>query len=102
MGSSSEIRAALGHPVIDADGHVLEYLPAVEPHLREALGPAAFERYRTQSSPLHRIMDADNDRRMATRTPQSAWWGTPARNVRDLATAAAPAADARADGRAGP
>ena len=36
-------------------------------------------------------MDADNDRRLATRTPQSAWWGTPARNVRDLATAAAPA-----------
>jgi len=91
MATSRDIRAALGHPVIDADGHVLEYLPAVEPHLREALGPAAFARYRDQSSPLHRIMDADVDRRMATRTPQSAWWGTPARNVRDLATAAAPA-----------
>ena len=31
MATSSEIRAQLGHPVIDADGHVLEYLPAVEP-----------------------------------------------------------------------
>jgi len=91
MPSSRDIRARLDHPVIDADGHVLEYLPAVEPHLREALGSAAFERYRQQSSPLHRIMDADNDRRLATRTPQSAWWGTPARNTRDLATAAAPA-----------
>ena len=91
MPTSSEIRAQLSHPVIDADGHVLEYLPAVEPYLREALGPKAFERYRSQSSPLARIMDADNDRRIVTRTPQSAWWGTPARNVRDLATAAAPA-----------
>jgi predicted TIM-barrel fold metal-dependent hydrolase len=91
MATSSEIRAALDHPVIDADGHVLEYLPAVQPYLREALGPAAYERYRSQSSPLARIMDAENDRRVATRTPQSAWWGTPARNVRDLATAAAPA-----------
>lgn len=91
MATSSEIRAQLTHPVIDADGHVLEYLPAVQPHLREALGAAAFERYRSQSSPLARIMDADNDRRLATRTPQSAWWGTPARNTRDLATAAAPA-----------
>ena len=36
--SSQDIRARLEHPVIDADGHVLEYLPAVEPHLREALG----------------------------------------------------------------
>lgn len=91
MATSSEIRARLDHPIIDADGHVLEYLPAVEPHLREALGSSAFERYRNQSSPLHRIMDADNDRRLVTRTPQSAWWGTPARNTRDLATAAAPA-----------
>jgi predicted TIM-barrel fold metal-dependent hydrolase len=91
MSSSSEIRAQLSHPVIDADGHVLEYLPAVQPYLREALGPVAYDRYRNQSSPLARIMDADTDRRLATRTPQSAWWGTPARNTRDLATAAAPA-----------
>ena len=91
MTTSKDIHDQLGHPVIDADGHVLEYLPAVEPYLREALGAAAFERYRSQSTPLQRIMDADTDRRLATRTPQSAWWGTPARNVRDLATAAAPA-----------
>jgi predicted TIM-barrel fold metal-dependent hydrolase len=91
MTTSKDIRRQLSHPVIDADGHVLEYLPAVEPYLREALGAADFERYRSQSTPLQRIMDADTDRRLATRTPQSAWWGTPARNVRDLATAAAPA-----------
>jgi predicted TIM-barrel fold metal-dependent hydrolase len=90
MGRSSEIRAALSHPVIDADGHVLEYLPAVQPYLREALGSADFERYRSRSSPLQRIMEADPEARLATRTPQSAWWGTPARNTRDLATAAAP------------
>ena len=47
-------------------------------------------------------MDADNDRRLVTRTPQSAWWGTPARNTRDLATAAAPAAHVRPHGRARP
>ncbi|WCO66120.1 amidohydrolase family protein [Iamia majanohamensis] len=90
MATSSEIRAELAHPVIDADGHVLEYLPAVEPHLREALGPAAFDRYRSASSPLQRIMEADTEARLATRTPQSAWWGTPAA-ASDLATAAAPA-----------
>jgi len=89
--TSRDIRASLHHPVIDADGHVLEYMPAVEPYLREAMGSATFERYGAQSTPLTRIMTADADRRLATRTPQSAWWGTPARNVRDLATAAAPA-----------
>ena len=86
-----EIRRRLGHPVIDADGHVLEYLPAVTPFLREGLGPRLFERWQARKTPLARIMDADPTRRLATRAPQSAWWGTPARNTRDLATAVAPA-----------
>jgi len=86
-----EIRRRLGHPVIDSDGHVLEYMPAVLPFLREALGTKLFERWQTKKTPLARIMDADPKRRLATRAPQSAWWGTPARDTRDLATAVAPA-----------
>ena len=86
-----EIRRRIGHPVIDADGHVLEYLPAVEPFLREGLGTRLFERWSSHRKPLERILEADPARRLATRAPQSAWWGTPARNVRDLATAVAPA-----------
>ncbi len=85
-----EIRRRIDHPVIDADGHVLEYLPAVTPFLREGLGPKLFERWQAKKSPLARIMDADPARRLATRAPQSAWWGTPASNTRDLATAVAP------------
>src|SRR5262247_4126675 len=77
-----EIRRRIGHPVIDADGHVLEYLPAVEPFLREVLGPRLFERWQSHRKPLERILEADPARRLATRAPQSAWWGTPARNVR--------------------
>ena len=86
-----EIRRRIEHPVIDADGHVLEYLPAVTPFLRDGLGPKLFERWQAKKSPLARIMDADPARRLATRAPQSAWWGTPASNTRDLATAVAPA-----------
>ena len=37
--SSAEVRRAAGHPVIDADGHMLEVLDATHPFLREALGP---------------------------------------------------------------
>jgi predicted TIM-barrel fold metal-dependent hydrolase len=86
-----EIRRRLGHPVIDSDGHVLEYMPAVLPFLRESLGPRLFERWQSAKSPLARIMDADPGRRLATRAPQSAWWATPAENTRDLATAVLPA-----------
>lgn len=89
--ASQRIRAELGHPIIDADGHVQEYLPAALPYLREALGPARFEAYRAQTSQHDSIIGGDDwERRQRTRTPQSAWWGTPA-NTRDLATAAIPA-----------
>lgn len=91
MMKAHEIRRRLGHPVIDADGHVLEYMPAVLPFLRETLGPLAFERWQKGRTPLARIMEADPERRLATRAPQSAWWATPARNTLDLATAVAPA-----------
>lgn len=87
----AEIRNRLDHPVIDVDGHVLEFMPAVLPHLREALGPALFSRYVEGPSPLASIMGADPATRLATRTPQSAWWATPASNTRDLATAVLPA-----------
>jgi len=35
--TSAEVRRAAGHPVIDADGHMLEVLDATHPFLREAL-----------------------------------------------------------------
>jgi predicted TIM-barrel fold metal-dependent hydrolase len=90
--TSERTRREVDHPVIDADGHVLEVMSAVEPYLREALGPKGFDRYREQSSPHRTIMvgGGDTQRSLRTRSPQSAWWGTPARNTRDLATAALP------------
>ncbi len=84
------VRLRAGHPIIDSDGHVLEYLPAVEPFLRDALGSVAYERYVASATPLANIMNADASRRVATRTPQSAWWGTPSKNTHDLAAAAFP------------
>jgi predicted TIM-barrel fold metal-dependent hydrolase len=88
---SERVRARLAHPVIDADGHVLEFMPAVLPYLRESLGARLFESYTSDANPLGRIMHGGaGGQRTRTRTPQSAWWGTPARNTRDLATAALP------------
>lgn len=85
------VRSRLDHPVIDVDGHVLEFMPAVLPYLRESLGSTLFSQYLERPSPLATIMSADPESRLATRSPQSAWWGTPAANTRDLATAAVPA-----------
>ena len=53
---SADVRAQLGHPVIDADGHVQEYVPAALPYLREAMGPATFERNQERSTAIAQIM----------------------------------------------
>jgi predicted TIM-barrel fold metal-dependent hydrolase len=84
---SQQIRSNLAHPVIDSDGHVLEYLPAALPFLRDELGPQLFEHYLKRLSPLDGMVKRAG---VQTRTPQSGWWGTPARNTRDLATAVIP------------
>ena len=34
--SAAELRANLGHPVIDADGHTVEFLPALLPYFQKA------------------------------------------------------------------
>ncbi len=67
-------------------------MPAALPYLREALGPKLFEQYRSQTSPIGRIMGgASTPNASSTRAPQSAWWGNPAAKTIDLATATIPA-----------
>jgi predicted TIM-barrel fold metal-dependent hydrolase len=89
--SSAEVRAQLDHPVIDADGHVQEYLPAALPYLREAMGPTVFDRYQDRTPAIAQIMGTGSPEwRLERRLPQSAWWATPAANTRDLATAVFP------------
>jgi predicted TIM-barrel fold metal-dependent hydrolase len=88
---SQQVRAALDHPVIDTDGHVQEFMPLVLPHLRESLGATLFEEFVNRPSPLALIMGEQGvGARLAARVPQSAWWATPAKNTRDLATAVLP------------
>jgi len=90
--SSEEVRAEVGHPIIDADGHMLELLDATHPHLREALGSARFEAWLARGS-ITKLSQRPRttDERRRTRTPQGAWWGTQTVNVRDRATATLPA-----------
>jgi hypothetical protein len=89
--TSAEVRREVGHPIIDADGHMLEVLEASYPHLREALGPSLFQRW-LDRGPITRVAQRPRttDDRRRTRTPQGAWWGTQTVNVLDRATASLP------------
>jgi predicted TIM-barrel fold metal-dependent hydrolase len=90
--NSSDVRREAGHPVIDADGHVLELVDATHPYLRESLGSERFEQWRKRG-PLAGLSQRARtaEERRATRTPQGAWWGTQTVNVLDRATATLPA-----------
>ena len=84
------IRARIDHPVIDSDGHHVEFLPLVKDFLGEIAGPgtvSAFEQV-TQASALGRQIDAETRRQLnMTRMP---WWGLPTQNTLDRATAMLP------------
>jgi predicted TIM-barrel fold metal-dependent hydrolase len=86
-----DIRAELGHPVIDVDGHVLEFMPAAMPFVRDSLGADGFERYTALRSPLKSAMSrSDVASRRQTRHPQLGWWASPVANPVDLATSIFP------------
>ena len=87
---AARIRARLSHPVIDADGHTIEFLPAVRDELRTLAGTQAAEQ-------LDRVLDFARvsraltpDQRRAIGLPRLPWWGLPARNTLDRATAMLP------------
>jgi len=92
MVSSEQIRLHLGHPVIDADGHMREFLPAALPYLRDALGPGLFERWHERDTALNQATKTGGGlaQRRLTRKPQSAFWATVVEPL-DRATAASPA-----------
>ena len=47
---SAAVRARLNHPVIDSDGHTVEFEPAVMEYLHKVGGPGIVERYKAQGA----------------------------------------------------
>ena len=91
--TSAEVRRRLPHPVIDADGHMREFLPAAMPYLRDALGSTLFETWRSRGTALQQAtkLGSSMQERRRTRKPQSAFWATLSGDGTDRATASSPA-----------
>jgi predicted TIM-barrel fold metal-dependent hydrolase len=85
-------RARLGHPVIDADAHVVECQFALEDMLREVAGARIAARFAEvlASISLHRWYGADEATRRRQRLPRPSFWHVPASNTLDRATAMLP------------
>ncbi len=87
-----QIRAGLSHPVIDADGHFFEYLPAIDHYLKEEgveHGMAGLMRYSSFDG-AERWDALTPQQRRAKRPPRTPWWGNPMANTLDFATSNAP------------
>ncbi|MFP8877638.1 MAG: amidohydrolase family protein [Myxococcota bacterium] len=89
--SARKIRESLDHPVLDADGHIVEYWPELDRFLREEgveggmeafMATANFDGSRTWQT-------LEPEERLRERAYRSPWWGFP-NDARDLATAVAP------------
>src|SRR3954464_6630764 len=86
---SAQIRKTLDHPVIDADGHIIEYGPAYFEYLKQVAGPQLAQQYlaKLDAGGWYRMSPADRIRKRVTR-PTS--WGLPTKNTLDRATAMLP------------
>jgi predicted TIM-barrel fold metal-dependent hydrolase len=89
---SAQIRVRLNHPIIDSDGHVVEFEPALLDYIREVGGATILERYKQawDTAFYFRWNHLTPAERRDYRVPRPVWWPYPAKNTYDRATAALP------------
>jgi predicted TIM-barrel fold metal-dependent hydrolase len=85
-----KIRARLGHPVIDSDGHDIEYLPLVREELRTLAGQGPVDRFEGMVRGAQLMRGLDDATRRAQGMMRIPWWGLPAKSTLDRATAMFP------------
>lgn len=85
------IRNRLDHPVIDSDGHLLEFLPLVRDILVGVAGEDVaqrFDRMVDGGRAIHQF--APGEARRALGMSRTAFWGVPTKNTLDRATGIVP------------
>ena len=84
------LRAGLDHPVIDSDGHWIEYGPHLARGLKRHGGAAAVEGFMHFGNEIAGTVAMGLENRRESRKAQEAWWSLPTRNTRDRATVMMP------------
>lgn len=84
------IRARLSHPVIDSDGHWIEYQPVMLDYLKQVAGAKAAEGLKSRDEVVAKILSLTDEQRRDEGRAQQAWWPFPTKNTLDRATATLP------------
>lgn len=89
---TARIHARLQHPVIDSDGHWIEFEPIALDYLRQVGGERIVERYKAVANQFgnKKWATLSPEERRERRMMQPGWWGVPTKNTRDRATAMLP------------
>ena len=83
---SAKVRAGLGHPIIDSDGHTVEFLPGILDSLKEIAGPKLVDRFIT-SGGAHAFYDSKKwygmtpEQRRDWRPLRAPWWAVAAESL---------------------
>jgi predicted TIM-barrel fold metal-dependent hydrolase len=85
-----KIRSKLRHPIIDADGHWLEYTPVMREEFRKIGGDAAVEALAVAGSRVPNALKMSVAERARRRVGMESFWSSPSENVLDRATAMLP------------
>src|SRR5713101_115848 len=87
---SSSIHSKLNHPVVDADGHWLEFVPAINEYLERVGGRSVVDGFRAMTGSVSRALTMSMEERRERRRAQEAFWAVPTKNTLDRATAMLP------------
>jgi hypothetical protein len=81
------------HPVIDSDGHFVEFFPAFLDYFRAVAGPDTGDRFEAEWNRTRQSADwydRTTEERRQLRLTRPGFWNIPTRNTLDLATAMLP------------
>ena len=84
------IRGRLDHPIIDSDGHLIEFLPLVRDLLVDLAGESVAQRFDALVHSGQTLQGVSDEMRKRHGIIQAPWWGIPTRNTLDRATAMLP------------
>ena len=90
ISKSAAVHARLSYPVIDSDGHWIEYEPAVMEYVRGVVGEQSAARYERITRVTIGNAGTTLEQRQANKLAQPAWWTFPTKNTLDRATAMMP------------
>ena len=86
----TRIREQIDHPIVDTDGHVIEFLPWVRDLVVDLAGDDVAVRLDQMIDGAATVRRVPDELRRKVGVTRTAWWGLPTRNTVDRATAMIP------------